>query len=57
LEDISKVDHREIRLGGVDWIFLAQERDQWRAVVSAVMNVAFHKVLGNLSIAERLAAS
>jgi hypothetical protein len=26
-------------VGGVDWIRLAQDRDQWRAVVSAVMNV------------------
>jgi hypothetical protein len=25
--------------GGVDWIRLAQDRDQWRAVVSAVMNL------------------
>jgi hypothetical protein len=25
--------------GGVDWIRLAQDRDRWRAVVSAVMNV------------------
>jgi hypothetical protein len=30
---------REIGLGGVDWIRLAQERDWWRAVVSAVMNL------------------
>jgi hypothetical protein len=25
--------------GGVDWIRLAQDRDRWRAVVSAVMNL------------------
>jgi hypothetical protein len=25
--------------GGVDWIHLAQDRDLWRAVVSAVMNL------------------
>jgi hypothetical protein len=30
---------REIGLGGVDWIRLAQGRDRWRAVVSAVMNL------------------
>jgi hypothetical protein len=27
----------EIGLGVVDWIQLAQDRDRWRAVVSAVM--------------------
>jgi hypothetical protein len=30
---------REIGLGGVDWIRLAQDRDRWQAVVSAVMNL------------------
>jgi hypothetical protein len=30
---------RETGLGGVDWIRLAQDRDRWRAVVSAAMNL------------------
>jgi hypothetical protein len=30
---------RPLGLGGVDWIRLAQDRDRWRAVVSAVMNL------------------
>jgi hypothetical protein len=38
-EDEVKMDLREIGLGGVDWIRLAQDRDQWRAVVSAVTNL------------------
>jgi hypothetical protein len=34
------MDLREIGLGGeVDWIRLAQVRDLWQAVVSAVMNL------------------
>jgi hypothetical protein len=31
---------REIGLGGVDWIILSQDRDRWRAVVSAVRVLA-----------------
>jgi hypothetical protein len=38
-EDGIRMDLREIDLGGVDWIRLAQDRDRWRAVVSAVMNL------------------
>jgi hypothetical protein len=38
-EDGVRMDLREIGLGGVDWIRLAQDRDRWRAVVSAVMNL------------------
>jgi hypothetical protein len=30
---------REIERGGMDWIDLAQDRDQWRALVNVVMNV------------------
>jgi hypothetical protein len=29
----------EICWGGVDWISLAQDRDRWRALVNAVMNL------------------
>jgi hypothetical protein len=38
-EDGVRMDLREIGLVSVDWIRLAQERDRWRAVVSAVMNL------------------
>jgi hypothetical protein len=38
-EDGVRMDLREIGLGYVDWILLAQDRDRWRAVVSAVMNL------------------
>jgi hypothetical protein len=33
------MDLREISWGGVKWIHLAQDRDRWRAVVCAVMNL------------------
>jgi hypothetical protein len=38
-EDGVRMDLGEIGLKGVDWIRLAQDRDWWRAVVSAVMNL------------------
>jgi hypothetical protein len=34
-----KMDLREIGWDGMDWIYLAQDMDQWRALVSMVMNV------------------
>jgi hypothetical protein len=38
-KDGIRMNLREIGLGGVDWIRLAQDRDQWRDVVSAVMKL------------------
>jgi hypothetical protein len=37
--DNIKMDHREIGWGGVEWVDLAQDMDQWRAVVNTVMNL------------------
>jgi hypothetical protein len=34
-----KMDLLEIGWSGVDWIGLAQDRDKWRALVNAVMNL------------------
>jgi hypothetical protein len=37
--DDIKMDLREIGWDGVDWIELAQDRGQWRALVNTVMNL------------------
>jgi hypothetical protein len=38
-ENNIKMDFGEIEWGGMDWIHLAQERGQWRALVNTVMNL------------------
>ena len=39
-DDINiRMDLQEVGCGHVDWIGLAQDRDGWRTLVSAVMNL------------------
>jgi hypothetical protein len=37
LEDNIRMDLRGISWGGIDWIDLAQDRNQWKALVNTVM--------------------
>jgi hypothetical protein len=37
--DNVKMVLREIGWGGMDWIDLVQDRDQWRALVNTMMNL------------------
>jgi hypothetical protein len=39
--DNIKIDLREIGWDGMDWIELAQDRNEWRALVSTLMNLRF----------------
>jgi hypothetical protein len=47
--DNIKMDLLEIGWNGLDWIALAQDRDKWRALVNAVMNLRVPWNAGKLS--------
>jgi hypothetical protein len=38
-EDNIRMDLTEIGCEGVDWVHLAEDRDQWQALVNTVMNL------------------
>jgi hypothetical protein len=52
--DNFKMDLIWIGRDGLDWIGLAQDRYRWRALVKAIMNLGFHKILGNCRVAAQL---
>jgi hypothetical protein len=39
MEDNIKLDFKEIKFDGVDLVLVALDRDQWRGLVSTVMNL------------------
>jgi hypothetical protein len=42
-----KMDISEIGWRVMDWIYLAEDRDQWRALTNRQWNVGFHKMFRN----------
>jgi hypothetical protein len=46
--DDIKLDIKEIEWEDMNWIHLAQDRDQWRALVNTVMNIRAPQTAGNL---------
>jgi hypothetical protein len=53
--DNIKMNLREFGWSRMDWIDLAQDRDQWMALVNIVRNFWFHKMLGNSWVAAQMA--
>jgi hypothetical protein len=43
-----KMDLRETGWDDMDWINVARDRDQWRALVDTVMNLRFPQYSGNI---------
>ena len=47
LQDNIKMDLQEMGCEGMDWMDVAQDRDRWRALVNAVMNLQVPYNVGN----------
>ena len=45
-EDKFKMDLQEVGGSYVDWIYLAQDRDRWRAFLGTLKNLRFPKMRG-----------
>jgi hypothetical protein len=39
MEDIINIDLQELECESMDWIYVAQDRDSWQALVNTVMNL------------------
>ena len=55
-KDNIRMDLQEVGLGYEDWIGLAQDRDRWRTLVSAVRNLRVPQNAGNFLTSYKLAS-
>ena len=55
-EDNIKMDLKEVECRGMDWIDVSEDRDTWRALVNAVMNIRVPLIAVNLLTENRLAS-
>jgi hypothetical protein len=54
MEDNIKTDLGQIEYDDVDWTHLPQDRVQWEALVSMIMNLWVPYKAGNIKLAEQL---
>ena len=47
-EDNIKIDPKEVEIGSMDWIDVAQVRDRWPALVNAVMYLRVPQNMGHI---------
>jgi hypothetical protein len=53
-EDNIRMDLQEVGCGGMEWIGLVQERDRWREIMNAVMNLQVQQNAGNFMTSYKL---
>ena len=53
-ENNIRMDLNDIGFNTSNWVDLAQDRDYWRTLMNAALNLRFHKPWSQLSVYQRL---